>query len=123
MKLKNLSIFEFDEYAKNHPLGSYHQSSNYALMMSEQGYEYDLLGFVDENNNIHAASLILYKKLGMFNRYGYAPKGFLMDYYDEDFVKAFTSALKKYYYKRNFAFINSARLAMLIIPLAFIGSF
>ena len=106
MKLKNLSIFEFDEYAKNHPLGSYHQSSNYALLMSEQGYEYDLLGFVDDNKNIHAASLILYKKLGMFNRYGYAPKGFLIDYYDTNLLKEFTKALKKYYYKKNFAFIK-----------------
>lgn len=106
MKLKNLSIFEFDEYAKNHPLGSYHQSSSYALLMSEQGYEYDLLGFVDDNDNIKAASLILYKKLGMFNRYGYAPKGFLIDYYDVDLLKEFTKALKKYYYKKNFAFIK-----------------
>lgn len=106
MKLKNLSIFEFDEYAKNHPLGSYHQSSSYALLMSEQGFEYDLLGFVDENNNIHAASLILYKKLGIFNRYGYAPKGFLIDYFDTNLLKEFTKALKKHYYNKNFAFIK-----------------
>lgn len=106
MKLKNLSIFEFDDYSKNHPLGSYHQSSSYALMMSEQGFEYDLLGFVDDNGTIHAASLILYKKLGMFNRYGYAPKGFLIDYYDVNLLKDFTKALKKYYYKKNFAFIK-----------------
>ena len=90
MKLKNLSIFEFDKYASNHPLGSYHQSSNYALFMSEQGYEYDLLGMVDNNGEIHAASLILYKKLGMFNRYGYAPKGFLIDYFNPTLLKEFT---------------------------------
>lgn len=106
MKLKSLSIFEFDEYAKNHPLGSYHQSSSYALFMSEHGYEYDLLGFVDNNGTIHAASLILSKKLGMFNRYGYAPKGFLIDYFNPELIKQFTDALKKYYYKKNFAFIK-----------------
>ena len=76
MKLRTLSIFEFDDYAKTHPLGSYHQTSSYAMLASEQGFEYDLLGFVDDQGNIKAASLILYKKLGMFNRYGYAPKGF-----------------------------------------------
>ena len=64
MKLRNLTLFEFDEYAKNHPLGSYHQSSSYAILMAEQGFEYELLGFCDEEGNIHAASLILYKKLG-----------------------------------------------------------
>lgn len=106
MKLKTLSIFEFDDYAKTHPLGSYHQTSSYAMLASEQGYEYDLLGFVDDQGNIKAASLILYKKLGMFNRYGYAPKGFLIDYHDTELLKGFTKALKKYYYKKNFAFIK-----------------
>ncbi len=106
MKLKNLSIFEFDKFAKDHPLGSYHQTSNYALLASEQGYEYDLLGFVDDNGTIHAASLILSKKLGMFTRYGYAPKGFLIDYYNQKLLTDFTKALTKYYYKKNFAFIK-----------------
>ncbi len=106
MKIKNLSIFEFDEYAKNHPLGSYHQTSNYALLMSEQGFEYDLIGFVDNEGTIHAASLILYKKLGMFTRYGYAPKGFLIDYHNPTLLQEFTQALKKHYYNKNFAFIK-----------------
>lgn len=106
MKLRTLSIFEFDDYAKTHPLGNYHQTSSYAMFASEQGYEYDLLGFTDDQGNIKAASLILYKKLGMFNRYGYAPKGFLVDYHDTELLKEFTKAIKKYYYKKNFAFIK-----------------
>lgn len=106
MKLKNLSIFEFDKFAESHPLGSYHQSSNYALLASEQGYDYDLLGFVDEDGNIHAASLILSKRIGMFNRYGYAPKGFLIDYFNPNLLQEFTKALIKHYYKKNFAFIK-----------------
>ena len=106
MKIRTLSIFEFDDYAKTHPLGSYHQTSSYAMLASEDGYEYDLLGFVDDQGKIKAASLILYKKLGMFNRYGYAPKGFLIDYHDTELLKEFTKALKKYYYKKNFAFIK-----------------
>ena len=87
MKLRNLSIFEFDNFSFNHPLSSYHQSSSYALKMAEQGYEYDLLGLIDDDDNIVAASLILSKKLGMFNRYGYAPKGFLIDYYNPEIKK------------------------------------
>ena len=97
MKIRTLSIFEFDDYAKNHPLGSYHQTSSYAMLASEDGYEYDLLGFVDDQGKIKAASLILYKKLGMFNRYGYAPKGFLIDYFNPTLLKEFTDLLKKYY--------------------------
>lgn len=106
MKLKNLSIFEFDDYARNHPLGSYHQTSSYALYASEAGYDYELLGFVDDNNTIHAATLILSKKLGLFYRYGYAPKGFLIDYNNPTLLKEFINALKKRYYNKNFAFIK-----------------
>ncbi|MBQ4032049.1 MAG: peptidoglycan bridge formation glycyltransferase FemA/FemB family protein [Bacilli bacterium] len=106
MKLKNLSILEFDKFAESHPLGSYHQSSNYALLASEQGYDYDMLGLVDDSGTIHAAALILTKKLGLFNRYGYSPKGFLVDYYNPSLLKEFLDKLKKYYYKKNLAFIK-----------------
>lgn len=106
MKLKELSIFEFNEYAYTHPLGSYHQTTNYALLMSEHGYDYDLIGLVDEDNNIHAASLILYKKINFFIRIAYAPKGFLIDYHNSVLLKKFSELLSKYYYKKNIAFIT-----------------
>lgn len=106
MQLKLLNNIEFDNYAKNHPLSSYHQSSAYALFMTEKGFSHDFIAFVDENNSIKAASLILYKKIGRINKYGYAPKGFLIDYYDTTLLKEFTEALKKYYHKKNFSFIK-----------------
>ena len=106
MKLRNLSIFEFDEYAENHPLGSLYQTSSYALVASEQGYDYDLVGMIDDEGNIRAASLILSKRIGLFNRYGYAPKGFLIDYFDPTLLQEFTKLLKKRYYNKNFAFIK-----------------
>lgn len=106
MKIRNLSIFEFDNFAFTHPLSSYHQTSNYAIFKSEQGFDYDLIGLVDENNEIVAASLIIIKKMGILFRYGYAPKGFLMDYYDENIIKEFTNLLIKHYYKKNMAFIK-----------------
>ena len=106
MKLRTLSIFEFDDFARKHPLGNYHQTSNYALLASEQGYDYDMLGLVDENDNILAASLILIKRISLIYRYGYAPKGFLIDYYNPNLISEFTKALKKYYYKKNVIFIK-----------------
>jgi len=106
MKLKNLSILEFDKFAESHPLSNYHQSSNYALLASEKGYDYDLLGLVDDDGNIKAGALILTKKISLFNRYGYSPKGFLIDYYNIPLLKEFLEKIKKYYYKKNFAFIK-----------------
>ena len=106
MKLKTLSILEFDDYAKNHPLGSYHQSSYYAMLMSENNYDYELIGMVDKNDNIVAASLILIKKIGLFIKYGYAPKGFLIDFSNTELLKEFCKLLKKRYYRKNLAFIK-----------------
>jgi len=106
MKIRQLSIFEFDKFALSHPLSSYYQTSNYALFQSEQGNDYDLIGLVNEKNEIIAASLIVIKKINIFFSYGYAPRGFLMNYYDEAIIKEFTTKLKKHYYNKNVAFIK-----------------
>ncbi|CDF12115.1 tRNA-dependent lipid II--L-alanine ligase [Mycoplasma sp. CAG:776] len=105
MHIKELSIAEFDTFAQNFPISSYYQSSNYALFMAELGYDYELIGFVDELGIIKAASLILIKKIGLSSKYGYSPKGFLVDYFDLDLLKKFTEAIRDYYSKK-LAFIK-----------------
>ncbi len=106
MTIKELNLFEFDSFAKLHPLKSYHQTSNYALLMAENGYEYEFIGYIDYNGTIKAAALILYKKIGWKAYYGYSPKGFLIDYFDADLLKNFTNDIKKYYENKNFVFIK-----------------
>lgn len=106
MYLKELTTHEFTEFQNNHPLSNYHQTINYALLMSEVGYEYDLIGYVDDYEKIVAASLILLKPIGIKCFYGYAPRGFLIDYNNEPLVSNFTNALKKYYYEKNVIFIK-----------------
>lgn len=104
MNIRELSIEEFKTFSENHPLGNFHQTLDYALLKAEEGYEYELIGYC-ENANILAASLILYKKIG--NTYfGYAPRGFLIDYSNVYFLKTFTNQIIDYYKKRNFAFIK-----------------
>ncbi len=104
MQLKELTIFEFNEFEKKHYLSNYAQTINYALLMTEYGFEYELIGLCDEDK-IVAASLILYKKYNSIS-IGYAPKGFLIDYKNTDLLKKFTKAIKDYYYKRKFALIK-----------------
>lgn len=105
MHIKELSIAEFDSFARNFPISSYYQSSNYALFMTECGYDYELIGFVDELGIIKAAALILIKKIGLSMRYGYSPKGFLIDYFDHELLQQFTEAIRKRYEKK-LAFIK-----------------
>lgn len=105
MHIKELTLAEFDAFSKTCPLGSYHQTSSYALFMAENNYDYDLIGFVDELGIIKAAALILIKNINLTTKYGYSPKGFLVDYFDLDLLKSFTKALKTYYAKK-LAFIK-----------------
>lgn len=102
--IKELSMFEFDNFAKTHPLKSYHQTSSYATFMCEHGYSYEFIGFYDDNI-LKVASLILIKKIKSL-KYGYAPKGFLIDFYDQDLIKNFTEAIKEYYLKKDLVFIK-----------------
>lgn len=100
MKIVEIKLEEFNEYSYNHSLGNYCQSSQYAKVMGEAGYNYDYIAMIDESKEIVAASLILYKKIGFFFKYAYAPKGFLIDYEDEELTKTFIKLLTNYYKKR-----------------------
>ena len=106
MNLRILSIEEFSDFQKNHPLSNFYQTINYAMLMAEVGYDYDLIGMIDENNNIVAASLILIKPIGIKCFYGYAPRGFLIDFSNLELVREFTTKLKEYYYEKNVIFIK-----------------
>lgn len=106
MNLRILSIEEFSDFQKNHPLSNFYQTINYAMLMAEVGYDYDLIGLVDSNNTILAASLVLIKPIGIKCFYGYAPRGFLIDYDNTYLIKEFTDQLKKYYYEKNVIFIK-----------------
>lgn len=103
--IKELTMFEFDDFAKSHPLKSYHQTSSYGLLMNNHGYSYEFIGYY-EDNILKAASLILIKKVNRSFIYGYAPKGFLIDFYDKDLVKKFSESIKEYYINKGLIFIK-----------------
>lgn len=106
MKIKELTINEFEEFVSQNPLASHYQTSNYALLMSELGYDYELIGMVTEYGNIVAASLILLKKITAKLKYGYAPKGLILDYFNQSLLKEFSQLLKEYYKKKKVIFIK-----------------
>ncbi len=104
MEIKELSIQEFSDFEKNHPLSNYCQTINYAILMSEYNYDYELIG-LKENDTLVAASLILIKKIGNLH-YGYAPKGFLIDYTNKSLIEYFTKNLIEYFYEKELVFIK-----------------
>lgn len=106
MQIKELTIQAYEEFTKNSPLKNYMQTEEYARFMGENKYNYDYIGLVNDSDVIVAASLILWKKIGLNVKYGYAPKGFLINYYDNNLIRTFVEKLKEFYSKKNFAFIK-----------------
>ncbi len=107
MKLKELTNEEFQAFANNYPISSVFQTPEYAMVMNKQNYDTFYLGMVDDNDNILAASLILVELLGKF-QYAYAPRGYLVDYQDENLVKTFSKQIKKFLKKKSVMAIKIA---------------
>ena len=105
MRIYTISPEQFLEFASSHPLNSYMQTQKYALVMADNGYDYEYIGYGD-GNTLVAAALILSKTITGKSRYGYAPKGILIDYYNEALIKEFLNALKAYYEPQEYVFIK-----------------
>ena len=93
MHIKLLTNAEFLEFSKLFKPGSIYQTPYYAFTMHEEGYSSMFVGLMD-GNVLKAASLILVYKVNGF-KYALAPRGFLIDYNDEELVTTFTKLIKK----------------------------
>ena len=105
MTIKEISKTEFDNFSKNSIQDSYFQTSNYATLMNNYKYETMYIGAYHDNKLL-CASLILYKTIAPTIKYGYAPRGFILDYFDNDLLETFTKKLKEFFAKKKFAFIK-----------------
>ena len=105
MIIKEIDGDTFNEFANNHMLKNFYQTKEYGEFMSHSDYSVIYVGLY-EGTTIMAGSLILYKTIGPNMKYGYAPRGFLIDYYDTELLKIFTKKIKEYFFKKGFAFIK-----------------
>lgn len=94
MYIKELSKQEFDNFTNIYPIKSIYQTSEYGNLMRNQGYSDLYIGLI-KDNKIIASSLILIRKESGF-KYGYVPRGFLLNYDDSDLVNEFTKLLKPF---------------------------
>ncbi len=107
MKIITLKKEEFDNFSNNHKYNSYYQSSQYAdfAAVNDQ-YNVHYLGFVDENDKLIGAALMLYKTLFWGYKYAYAPRGLLINYENDEIVKTVSLELKKLLKKQKFIFVT-----------------
>ena len=95
MRIITLNEQEFDSFSSKNKYNTYYQSSLYAqFAKNNDGYNVHYLGYVDDNDNLIGASLMLYKTLFWGYKYAYSPRGLLIDYADPSTINEITRELK-----------------------------
>ena len=105
MIIKEIDAEEFDIFAKKHKLRNFYQTKEYGNLMKHSDFSIMYIGAYSDNT-IVAASLIMYKNIVTNIKYGYAPRGFLIDYHNTPLLTKFTKKLKEFFFKKGFAFIK-----------------
>ena len=106
MKIVELLVEEFDNYEKNFSNRNFYQTTEYGSLMDRHQFDDYYLGLKDDNGNILAATLILVNKVFIGYKWGYCPRGFLIDFNNYELLRCFTNELKLYLKKRNFMFVK-----------------
>ena len=106
MEIVQLTKEEFDSYAENHPSKNFYQTSAYGMLMDRHSFDDYYLAMKDESGNIKCATLILIDKVFLGYKWGYCPRGYLIDFNDTELLKTFTTLLKEFLKKRNFMFVK-----------------
>ena len=106
MELRELTRKEFDSYALNHPLSSFQQTSSWGRFMEgDKFHAYYVGGFIKERL-VGASLLLSYDRKKDKERLFYAPRGFLIDYKNEELLKEFTEEVKKFIIEKHGVFLK-----------------
>ena len=85
---------------ENHPLKSFLSAPEIGSLREKEGWNKYFVG-MKKNNKIIAAAMLVSKKR-KFSKYEfYSPRGFLIDYDNEEYLKEFTLKIKEYVKNKN----------------------
>lgn len=100
MKIKELESNEYEEYISKNKYTTFYQKEYWGKLKKDGGWNYKLVG-MKKNNKIVGATLLLFKNLPLGLKLFYSPRGFLIDYNDEELLKEFVLEIKEYVKKEN----------------------
>jgi len=106
LKIVKLTPEQFDNFSSNHPLHTYYQTSAYGNLMSQEGFDPHYYGFINDQNILIGASLVLVQKLFLGYKYAYAPRGYLIDYDNKDLIIDVTNKMKRFLAKNSIIFLK-----------------
>lgn len=104
MIVREIRKEDFKTFSNTHMLKNMYQTTEYAELMSRNDYNPIFVGGF-ENGTLVAAAMILIKGISAF-KYGYSPRGFLVDYYDTERLTDFTKKLQNFLSKKGIIFVK-----------------
>lgn len=95
MKFQEITEKEYRTYWENHPLKTFLSAPEISKLREKSNWETSYVGVKKDKKIIAATMLLSHKR--HFNKYEfYSPRGYLMDFKDEELLNFFTTELKKY---------------------------
>ena len=90
MEIIQITKEEFDNFAENYENKNFYQTGSYGALMDRHSFDDYYLAMKDESGNYKAATLILIKKELLGYKWGYCPRGYLIDFNDFNLLETFT---------------------------------
>ena len=106
MKIVELQGEQFKAFEQTFPYKNFYQTEEYGMLMNRHQFNDYYLGLEDDSGKIVAATLILVKRGAFGFKWGYCPRGYLIDFKNIELVKTFSNLLIEFLKKRNFMYIT-----------------
>lgn len=95
MNFVELTEKEYQKYWENHPLKTFLSAIEIGKLRKKSNWNVDYVGIKKDKKIIAATMLLSHKR--KFNTYEfYSPRGFLLDFNDQELLDYFTTEVKKY---------------------------
>ena len=95
--IENVDISKYRDFESKHKKSHFLQSYEWGqFCKNAKGQIPCYVGMEDNDGNLVATCLILLRRTPFGFSYGYAPRGFVLDYSNKDVISKFTNYLKKY---------------------------
>jgi peptidoglycan pentaglycine glycine transferase (the first glycine) len=105
--IENIDKEKYEGFVKKHKKSHFLQSYAWGeFSKKEKNLIPHYVGLIDDKDNLVATALLLEKKLPLNLCYFYIPRGFILDYSNEEVVKEFTKDLKTYSKKKKAIFFK-----------------
>ena len=100
MKFQEITEKEYRDFWENHPLKTFLSAPEISKLRQKSNWDTYYVGVKEKKKIIAATMLLAHKR--HFNKYEfYSPRGYLLDFKNQELVNFFTEELKKYIKDKN----------------------